>query len=205
MGFYREKVLPRLQDKVMDWGDTRDVRARVCGGLQGEVVEVGFGTGLNARHYPPGVANVAAIEPSAACMRMAAARIAASPAHVEFAGLTGERLDLGSDQFDAALSTWTLCTIPDLPAALREILRVLRPGGSLHFVEHGHAPDAGVARWQRRIEPVHRRLTGGCHLTRSIPDFIEKAGFAVDQLEEYYADGEPRIFGYTFEGIAHKP
>lgn len=202
MGIYRDRVLPRLQDKVMDRPDTRELRARVCSGLAGQVVEIGFGTGLNAPHYPAGVAGVAAVEPSALCFRLAEARIAATPAEVRLAGLTGEVLDLPSDSFDAALSTWTLCTITDVQAALTEVRRVLKPGGRFHFVEHGHAPDADVARWQRRIEPVWKRVAGGCHVSRPIAELIERAGFRLDALDTYYQDGEPRVFGYTFEGVA---
>jgi SAM-dependent methyltransferase len=102
------------------------------------------------------------------------------------------------------LSTWTLCTIPDLGAALSEIRRVLKPDGVLHFVEHGHAPDAQVQRWQVRLEPLNRRLAGGCHLTRRIPNLINGAGFAVEELDAYYFTGEPRPFGYTYEGRAVK-
>src|SRR5438128_1468435 len=141
MSFYREQVLPRFQDKVMDRKPTREVRARICGGLHGEVVEVGFGTGLNARYYPSDVKKVVAIEPSAVCMRLARPRVAQSSVPVELGGLTGERLDLPSDGFDAVLSTWTLCTIPDLAAALAELKRVLKPGGDFYFVEHGRSPD----------------------------------------------------------------
>lgn len=156
----------------------RAVRARVCAGLAGEVVEVGFGTGLNARYYPPEVTKVFAVEPSQVCMRIAEPRIARSSVPVESAGLDGQRLDLPSEQFDAVLSTWTLCTIPDMGAALEELRRVLKPGGAFHFVEHGHAPDESVARWQTRLEPFNKRLAGGCHLTRQIPESIEHAGFA---------------------------
>jgi ubiquinone/menaquinone biosynthesis C-methylase UbiE len=119
-------------------------------------------------------------------------------------GLDGQHIDLPSDTFDAVLSTWTLCTIPDLPTALAEIRRVLKPGGSLRFVEHGHAPDAPVARWQQRLEPLNKRLAGGCHLTREIPQAIEQAGFSVDQLDTYYFKDEPKPFAYTFEGYAAK-
>ena len=138
-------------------------------------------------------------------MHIAEPRIARTSVAVESAGLTGERLDLDSEAYDAVLSTWTLCTIPNLSAALGEIQRVLRPGGSLHFVEHGHAPDPKVERWQRRIEPMNKRLAGGCHLTRRIPDLIDQAGFVIEQLDTYYIDGEPKPFGYTFEGRAVKP
>ena len=137
-------------------------------------------------------------------MRLAAPRIAASPTPIGHGGLTGERLDLPDESFDAVLSTWTLCTIPDVASALAEMRRVLKPGGTLHFVEHGHAPDAGVARWQRRLEPLNKRLAGGCHLTRRIPDTITEAGFVIDRLDSYYFTGEPKPFGYTFEGCATK-
>jgi len=173
MGFYAKQILPRAQDKVMARKPNRAIRKRVCAGLAGDVVEVGFGTGLNTRYYPPEVTKVFAVEPSSVCMRIAAPRIAQASVPVESAGLTGERLDLPSEQFDAVLSTWTLCTIPDMTAALAELLRVLKPGGSFHFVEHGHAPDPKVARWQARIEPLNKRLAGGCHLTRHISESIQ--------------------------------
>jgi ubiquinone/menaquinone biosynthesis C-methylase UbiE len=204
VGFYQNQLLPRLQDKVMDRKRAREVRARVCAGLRGKVVEIGFGTGLNAPFYPPEVTKVLAIEPSAVCMGIAEPRIARSSAVVELAGLDGERLDLPSEEFDAVLSTWTLCTIPNVTSALAELRRVLKPGGSFHFVEHGHAPDPKVARWQRRIEPLNKRLAGGCHLTRRIPDQIEQAGFTLGQLDAYYFEDEPKPFGYTFEGRAVK-
>jgi ubiquinone/menaquinone biosynthesis C-methylase UbiE len=205
VGFYREQVLPRLQDKVMARKPNRAVRARVCAGLHGAVVEIGFGTGLNARYYPAAVTNVVAIEPSQVCMRIAEPRIERSSVPVEYGGLTGERLDLPSGEFDAVLSTWTLCTIPDMDAALAELRRVLKPGGAFHFVEHGHAPDENVARLQRRLEPLHKRYAGGCHLTRRISESIESAGFEVDQLETYYFPGEPKSVGYTYEGRAVSP
>jgi len=200
MGFYREQMLPRFQDKVMARKPNREVRARVCEDLSGSVVEVGFGTGLNAYYYPAAVTKVVAIEPSRVCMRIAAPRIAKSPVPVEYGGLTGERLDLPSGEFDAVLSTWTLCTIPNLAVALAELRRVLKPGGSFHFVEHGHAPDEKVARMQARLEPLNKRLAGGCHLTRHITEDIERAGFNVERIDTYYFKGEPKALGYTYEG-----
>jgi len=204
VGIYTGHVLPRLQDRVMKRKETLEVRRRVCAGLSGDVVEVGFGTGLNVPHYPLDVKRVLAVEPSRVCMKIAKERIAHSNAPVELAGLTGEHLDLASDTFDAVLSTWTLCTIPNLEAALEEMRRVLKPGGTLHFVEHGHAPDAGTARWQRLLEPLNKRLAGGCHLTRNIPECLERAGFRIDHLDTYYFEGEPKPFGYTFEGRASR-
>lgn len=205
MGFYRDHVLPRVQNSVMDRKPNRAIRARVCEGLDGAVLEIGFGTGLNAAYYPAGVTKVVAIEPSQVCVRIAAPRIATAPAPVEYGGLTGEHLDLPTGAFDAVLSTWTLCTIPNADAALAELRRVLKPGGSFHFVEHGHAPDPKVARWQERLEPMNKRLAGGCHLTRAIPEDIQRAGFEIDALDSYYADGEPKPMGYTYEGRAISP
>jgi ubiquinone/menaquinone biosynthesis C-methylase UbiE len=130
VGFYQDQILPRLQDKVMARKSNRAMRARVCEGLHGEVVEVGFGTALNGPYYPPEVTKVVAIEPSRVCMQIAEPRIAESSVPIEYGGLAGERLDLASASFDAVLSTWTLCTIPDLQPALAEMRRVLKPGGA---------------------------------------------------------------------------
>src|SRR5712692_3145515 len=147
---------------------------------------------------PP--ARIVPIEPSEVCMRLAQPRIDRTSTRVELGGLNGENLDLPSESFDAVLSTWTLCTIPDLALALEEIRRVLKPGGSFHFVEHGHAPDATVAKWQHRLEPINKRLAGGCHLTRRVPESIEQSGFTIEHLDSYYFKAEPKPFGYTFEG-----
>lgn len=204
MSFYREQVLPRVLDKIMDTKVEREVRPRVCVGLSGDVVELGFGSGLNVPYYPPQVTRVHAIEPSQVGMRLAERRIQTAEASVEFAGLNGEELDLPSGEFDAVLSTWTLCTIVDIDAALHEARRVLRPGGAFHFVEHGHSPNEGVDRWQKRLEPLNKRVFGGCHLTRRIADHIEGSGFVIEQLDNYYAKGVPKPIGYTYEGRARR-
>jgi len=202
MGIYANQVLPRLQNRLMDLGDSRAIRARVCAGLAGDVVEVGFGSGLNLPHLPPSVTSLWAIEPSEVGRALSAKRRSASPVPVTFAGLDGQALPFPSARFDAALSTWTMCTIPDAVAAARELLRVLRPGGRLHFVEHGRSPDASVAHWQHRLSPVQRRLAGGCTLDRDIPAMLEQAGLTVTSLDTYYEKTAPRILGYMFEGRA---
>jgi ubiquinone/menaquinone biosynthesis C-methylase UbiE len=183
MGVYADQVLPRIQDKVMDRKVARPIRSRVCSGLHGDVVEIGFGSGLNVAYYPAEIGGVWAVEPSLVCMGLARKRIDASSVEVAAAGLDGQDLDLPSERFDAALSTWTLCTIPDVDRALSEVRRVLKPGGSFHFVEHGRAPDRDVVRWQKRIEPFNKRFAGGCHLTRRIVELVTDAGFVVEQLD----------------------
>ncbi len=202
MGYYHDQVLPRLLNKAMDTKMERAARDRACEGLHGRVVEIGFGSGLNVAHYPSEVTEVVAIEPSKVSVQLAQPRIAAAAAPVQFGGLDGQHLDLPSGEFDCALSTWTLCTIPDIGAALAEIRRVLKPGGVFHFVEHGHAPDANIARWQTRLEPMNRRIAGGCRLTRHIDDDIGGSGFAIERLDRSYAKGAPKPWGYTYEGRA---
>jgi len=204
MGIYGERILPHLQDRAMGMAGFRDTRERACRGLQGKVVELGFGTGLNIPYYPPSVTKVLAVEPSAVCVRIAGPRIEASDTPVEIAGLDGQALDLDDGIADSVLSTWTLCTIPDAGAALQEVRRVLKNDGRFHFVEHGRAPDAKVRRWQQRVEPFSKPVLGGCHLTRDITGLIEDAGFEIERLDNYYAEHEPKIFGYMYEGVAKK-
>jgi ubiquinone/menaquinone biosynthesis C-methylase UbiE len=202
MGFYQDQVLPRVQNKIMNTKLFRPARARTCEGLSGTVLEVGFGTGLNTVYYPDAVKKVVAIEPSSVCMHLAKPRIDKTAVPVEYGGLTGETLDLPDGEFDAVLSTWTLCTIPNVDAALSELHRVLKPGGTFHFVEHGHAPDEKVARMQARLEPINKRVAGGCHLTRPIDTLVAGSGFTIEHLDTYYAKGTAKVTGYTFEGRA---
>ena len=201
-GFYESRILPKLMNTVMNTDENTKIRARVCADLDGTVVEIGFGSGLNVPHYPPGVHTVHAVEPIARSLALAADRIKAGAAHVVHTSLNGEHIDLPDRSADAVLSTWTLCTIPNLDAALAEIRRVLKPGGALHFVEHGISPDARVARHQRRIEPINKALVGGCHLTRDIPSLLVSAGFTVDTMTTYAHPKDPKAFGWTFEGRA---
>src|SRR4051812_32242922 len=137
MGVYAERVLPRIINVACGMKESQPLRERVCAGLHGEVVEIGFGTGHNAPFYPEAVTSVAAVEPSDLSWKLGSERVSMSPIAIERSGLDGQLLPFGDDSFDSALSTWTLCTIPDAVAALMEIRRVLRPGGTLHFIEHG--------------------------------------------------------------------
>lgn len=205
MGFYRDQVVPRIVDKACAMGDAPALRDRVCAGLHGEVVELGFGSGLNVPHYPAAVTRVAAVEPADVGWKLAGKRLAASTTPVERAGLDGQKLPFADDSFDCALSTWTLCTIPDVGRALAEVRRVLRPGGTFHFVEHGLAPDPEVQAWQRRLDGIQQRVAGGCHLDRPIVALLTAAGFQIREVEAFYEKGTPKVVGADSLGIAVSP
>ncbi len=202
MGFYGRQVLPRMLDAVGGGKATEQLRRRACAGLAGDIVEIGFGSGLNVPFYPVAVKHVAAVEPADVGWKLAGRRLRDSAVPVERAGLDGQSLPFDDDSYDAALSTWTLCTIPDAAAALGELRRVLRPGGTLHFVEHGLAPDEDVQRWQRRIEPAWKHVAGGCHLTRPIVDMLTAAGFTITELDVFYEKSAPRWGGADSMGVA---
>jgi ubiquinone/menaquinone biosynthesis C-methylase UbiE len=157
--------------------------------VSGDVLEVGFANGTNLLHYPATVRRVYAVEPSDIAWRKARRRIAEFGRPVERIGLDGAALNLPDDSVDAVVSTYTLCTIPDLESALAEMRRVLRPGGSLHFIEHGLSPDEHVAGRQRRWTPRWSKFAGGCHLDRDIPHLVEDAGFNLSDLESFYLPG----------------
>lgn len=203
MGWYTDRVLPRLLNRVMDDAEIRGIRQRVCASLQGDVVEVGFGSGLNLPHLPGDVSRLCAVEPSRVALGLAQDRIARATSAVRVIGLDGRRIPLPDRSADAVLCTWTLCTIPDPVAAVAEIRRVLRPGGQMHFVEHGIAPDEEVRRWQRRLDGVQQRIAGGCHLTRDMSDIIRRGGMTISRLDRYYARGRFRPYCAMAEGIAH--
>ena len=201
MGFYEREVLPRIVDVALSGKQLDRLRGRVAGRLDGEVLEVGFGSGRNVPHYPASVTRVRAVDPALVGRKLAAPRVAASPVSIEYVGLEGERLPVEDQSVDHVLTTWTLCTIPDVDRAVTEIHRVLRPGGSLEFLEHGRAADTNVQKWQDRITPLQRRIAGGCHLNRAIDTLLTDAGLQIDRLDNYYIKG-PKVFGYMYEGTA---
>lgn len=191
--------------KQHEFGSGRG-RARVAGGLSGQVLKIGFGSGRNIPHYPDAVNHVWAVDPSTTAQDrdIAAKRIASSTVPIESIGLDGQQLSLPDAVVDHVLVTWTLCTIPDVASALLEMNRVLRPGGELHFVEHGQTADLRTARWQDHLTPAWGKISGGCHVNRPIPGISAGSGLILEDLTTYAV---PRSgpFGYMSEGTASKP
>ena len=201
MGFYGNRILPRIIDRFMA-GDEFGPHRRDClADVSGDVLEIGFGSGLNLPYYPSDVKRLYALDPAKLGRKLAEGRLAECSFPVEFVDLKGESVPLAEDSVDAAVCTWTLCTIPDPYQALREIGRVLKPGSRFHFVEHGRSSDPDVARWQDRLTPIHRLYSGGCHLNRQIDVIIQEAGFELEQLEKVYMCG-PRVGSYLYKGRA---
>lgn len=205
MGLYSTHVLPRITNKVLGTGEIMKFRGQTCEGLHGRVVEVGFGSGLNIEKYPAEVSHVYAVDPSLVGRKLGAERIAGSPIPIEFVGLDGQSLPLDDESCDSALSTYTLCTIPDVEAALAEILRVLVPGGCLHALEHGLAREEKVARRQRRFEPIQKRFADGCHLTRDPDALLRDAGFEIVEIDEFYPRRGVKALSAFYRAVARKP
>jgi SAM-dependent methyltransferase len=207
MGWWTEHVVPRMADKACGTREIAEYRERVCEGLHGRVLEIGFGSGHNLRYLPPEVESVSAVEPSDTGWALSEERRGSARVPVRRTGLDGQALDEPDASFDSALVTFSLCTIPDATAALEEVRRVLTPRGRLHFLEHGLAPDPGVAAWQHRLDPVQRRVAGGCHLSRDIPALVAAAGLRVETVESSYLPG-PRLarpWGFGYLGTAARP
>lgn len=201
MGMWTDRVVPRLADLSLSTGPVMRLRAEAVAGLTGRVLEIGYGSGLNTDLYPDQVDEVHAVEPSDVGWELSADRRAEARIRVDRVGLDGQSLDAGDDEYDAVLSTFSLCTIPDPVQALTEVRRVLRPGGTLHFLEHGLAPTGGVANWQRRLDPVQRRVAGGCHLSRDVPALVEEAGLTVESVEAGYLPGPALMRPWTYVSV----
>ena len=202
MGLYAKYLLPRIIDLAMRNEETARLRAAWVPLARGDVLEVGIGSGLNLPFYSSDVQRIYGVDPSVELQRIARGRVVAAPMKVEFLSQSAEEpLPLPDASIDTVVTTWTLCSIANAPKALREMKRVLKASGRLVFLEHGRAPDAGVADWQERITPLWKNITGGCHLNRKIDDLITAAGFRITELKTFYVRG-PRPMTYTYQGVA---
>jgi ubiquinone/menaquinone biosynthesis C-methylase UbiE len=201
MGFYEEWILPALIDLSMRNKRLRPYRERVAGEAQGRVLDVGVGSGLNLPFYARQAREVFGLDPSPQLLERARRNMPRTDVPVRLLEGSAERIPLADRSMDTIVMTWTGCSIPEVRAALEDMRRVLKVGGRLLFVEHGRAPEPGVARWQDRIDPLWQRFSGGCHLNRKIDDLLADAGFRVDRLETGYIPG-PRIMTFLYEGAA---
>ncbi|MGC8118943.1 class I SAM-dependent methyltransferase [Marinobacter sp. VGCF2001] len=206
MSFYEDRILPHIIDKACSTGQVMKLRSQLVPQATGRVLEVGMGSGINLQFYNPReVDKVYGLEPSEGMRRKALPNLQKSPIHVEWLDLPGEQIPLDDNSVDTVLLTFTLCTIPDWREALRQMKRVLRPGGNLLFLEHGESPQHGIRKWQHRITPGWRKIAGGCHLNRHIADLIREAGFEIQELDNLYMPNAPRIAGYIYKGRATNP
>jgi ubiquinone/menaquinone biosynthesis C-methylase UbiE len=204
LGFYHHYIFPRVLDLAMSSPMLREPRDRALAPACGRILEIGFGTGRNIPHYPPTVKRIEAIDPDPDLDQLSLPRIAHAAIDVDFHHLNAEHLPFEDARFDTVVSTFTLCSIPDVVHALGEVRRVLKPGGQFLFLEHGRSPDARVARWQDRLNRAWMPLAGGCHLNRPMRSLIEDAGLEIGPARNYYLKRAPRFVGYLMEGVARK-
>jgi|SRR5579862_719447 len=199
MGFYNRKILPKLLDLAMRNPEVMPFRQRTISRAKGKVLEIGVGSGLNLPLYGNEVSEVVGLDPHPAFIAMASRKQASVP--VKILEASAESIPLEDASVDSVIVTWTLCSIPDVATALREMRRVLKPAGQLLFVEHGLSPDPNVVKWQHRLTPTWKKIAGGCHLDRAIEQLIRDAGFLLDSVETGYAKG-PKPMTFMYEGIA---
>jgi ubiquinone/menaquinone biosynthesis C-methylase UbiE len=204
MGFYSQVIVPLLCDFGLDRPFVARYRRELLAHATGDVLEVGFGTGLNLPYYPPHVRKVTAVDPNVGMYRRARRRIKQAGVEVDHRVLGGERLPFEDGAFDCVVSTFTLCTIGEVARALREVYRVLKAGGKFLFLEHGISPHSSVQRWQHRLNWLHMRLADGCHLDRDIRALVTAQPFASLKIDEFYIEKTPRTHGYMYRGVATK-
>lgn len=203
MGIYSQKILPHLLDWAMSDPSYGKYREAVLSNVQGDILEIGFGTGLNLSYYPEHIRELVAIDANPGMNGLAQKRVKDSRITVDHRVLNGESLPFPDQSFDSVVSTWTLCSIAQVEQALREIHRVLKPGGRFFFVEHGLSSEPDVQVWQNRLTPLQKVIADGCHFNRNIRKLIEQQ-FEQVTIEEFYADKTPKISGYLYKGVATK-
>ena len=203
MSFYENHILPHVIGVACCAPQIMKQRSRLVPAAEGRVLEVGFGAGPNLGFYDPDkVTRLFALEPSEGMRRKAAKALEASPLDIEVLDLPGEEIPLDDHCVDTIVLTYTACTIPDVSAAMAQMRRVLKPGGTLLFSEHGRAPDPGVAKWQDRIEPVWKRIAGGCHLTRKPDEILTQSGFEIGDMTAEYLPKSPKFAAFNYSGWA---
>ncbi|PYS13662.1 MAG: SAM-dependent methyltransferase [Acidobacteria bacterium] len=203
MSIYQDRVLPYLIHLSMRQGNLATYRQRLLSAAEGRILEIGVGSGHNFRYYSERANHVIGLDPSPKLLSMAreTIRSQAFPFPVELLQASAEAIPLRSGSLDTVVTTWTLCTIPNVTSALAEMCRVLKPDGRFLFVEHGLSPDPAVRRWQDRLTPIWKRISGGCHLNRAISQLVQDAGFRIDRIETGYMKGlQPMT--YMYEGFA---
>ena len=204
MGLYSNLVIPYCIDIAMSDETLQQYRQQLLEDVSGEILEIGFGTGLNLPHYPDSVKKITTIDPNPGMKKRARSRIAASNIDVDYRVLNGESLPMADASFDSVVCTWTLCSIPQADAAIAEVYRLLKPGGKFFFIEHGMSKDSTVQTWQNRLTPIQKIIADGCHLNRNIKNIVEQK-FSNVTIEQFYAPQLPKIIGYMYRGIAVKP
>lgn len=203
MSFYENRILPHMINKACGTKPIMKQREKVVPHAQGRVLEIGMGSGLNIPLYDASkVEMVWGLEPSEGMRKKARAAVESAPFPLEWLGLPGEEIPLDNDSADTIVLTYTLCTIPDWEAALRQMRRVLKPGGKLLFSEHGKAPDAAIEKWQNRLNSLWGKMAGGCHINRDIPHLLRQGGFNIQTMESMYVPSTPKIAGFTYWGFA---
>ena len=204
MGIYSQYIFPRLMDAVLSDVKIQELRKSVLADVQGNVFEIGFGTGLNLPHYSSKVIRITTVDPNPGARRLAAPRIAQSSIEVVHHTLSGESLPLENESFDAVVSTFTLCSIPNVDNAVKELWRILKREGRFHFLEHGLSDDPRVQWWQHKLTPLNRIVGDGCHLDRNAAAIIQRNGFRIESLENFYLQKSPKASGYMYRGVAVK-
>jgi len=202
MSFYSRHVFPYVLDWLMSQPAFTQAREELLADIAGDVLEIGFGTGLNLSYYPSSVKRLTTVDVNPGVHRLAEKRLEKSALPVRAALISSESLPMADASFDAVVSTWTLCSIPDVESALQEIRRVLKPGGRFYFVEHGLSPDPKVAKWQHRLTPVQKIIADGCHLNRDHLDLIARAGLTVIEKRQFQAEGLPAVGSFMTLGVA---
>ena len=203
MGFYSNLIVPYCIDLSMSGSSLAQYRQELLADVSGEILEIGFGTGLNLPHYPQEVNKITTIDPNPGMQKLARSRIAESQITVDYKVLNGESLPMADESFDSIVCTWTLCSIPLVEQALSEVHRLLKSDGKFYFIEHGFSKDSNIQVWQNRLTPIQKIIADGCHLNRKINHLVRQQ-FPNVTIEQFYAPKLPKVIGYMYRGIATK-